>query len=151
MIGQVYWENGELLPTSAGVVAIDDPWFSGGYGVYETLKCREGLLFFPDFHQERLLDSARLIGMEAPWPYGDLGGILDALLHANKLSHANLRVMILGDHQTGQSRCVAFCQEPPSNSPKQMGQAPFPQPTSVRTYTGERLVPQAKTLGLLVL
>jgi branched-subunit amino acid aminotransferase/4-amino-4-deoxychorismate lyase len=54
----------ELLPTSAGVVAIDDPWFSGGYGVYETLKCREGLLFFPDFHQERLLDSARLIGLE---------------------------------------------------------------------------------------
>jgi hypothetical protein len=64
--------------------------------------------------------------------------------------HANLRVMILGDHQTGHSRCVAFCQEPPSNSPKQMGQAPFPQPTPVRTYTGERLVPQAKTLGLLV-
>jgi hypothetical protein len=31
-----------------------------------------------------------------------------------------------------------------------MGQAPFPQPTPVRTYTGERLVPQAKTLGLLV-
>jgi hypothetical protein len=58
--------------------------------------------------------------------------------------------MILGDHQAGHSRCVAFCQEPPANSPKQMGQAPFPQPTSVRTYTGERLVPQAKTLGLLV-
>jgi branched-chain amino acid aminotransferase len=150
MRGQLYWENGLFLPVEKASVPLDDPWFSGGYGVYETLKCREGLLFFPELHQERLLNSARLIGLEPPWPYGSLEEILRSLLNQNRLSQANLRVMILGDHQAGHSRCVAFCQEPPANSPKQMGQAPFPQPTSVRTYTGERLVPQAKTLGLLV-
>ena len=50
MIGDYYTFNGDLRPAAEAVVPIDDIAFAYGYGVYETLKLRKGVVFFPDRH-----------------------------------------------------------------------------------------------------
>jgi len=148
MIGKVYWEEGKLLPLEKGVVPIDDPWFSGGLGVYEVLKIRNGGLYFPEEHESRLLLSAKTVGIKLNWPKGTLCQVAKTLARENKLLHCNIKMMVLSQGSSS-SRTFAFALSPPAGSPEKEGEAPFPQGIKVLPLKGERTLPQAKTLGLL--
>ncbi|TVR05239.1 MAG: hypothetical protein EA403_03285, partial [Spirochaetaceae bacterium] len=63
MIGPYCSINGHLVPTADATISVDDVNFQYGYGVYETLKVRDGVLFFPNLHEQRLFHSADIIGL----------------------------------------------------------------------------------------
>ncbi len=144
MIGKHFWFNNELRPVAEAVVPADDINFAYGFGVYETLKIRKGLLYFKDLHVDRLLHSARVIGLEHRYQADDLSFALDELCRINSLDNANVKMLLIGaEHAEDSSLYI-------------MALAPFfPPRTSYRdgvhtiTFQAERPFPEAKSLSML--
>lgn len=144
MTGEYFWLNNELRPVAEAVVPADDINFAYGFGVYETLKIRKGLLYFAELHIDRLLHSARVIGLEHPYHAADLSYALSELGRANSLQDANIKVLLIGaEHAENASLYI-------------MTLAPFfPPRTSYRdgihtiSFQGERPFPEAKSLSML--
>lgn len=144
MIGKYFWFNDELRPVAEAVVPADDINFAYGFGVYETLKVRKGVLFFKDLHVDRLLHSARVIGLEHPHQMADLSHALEELCRINSLDDANIKMLLIGAERAENSSLYI------------MPLAPFfPPRTSYRdgvhtiSFQGERPFPEAKSLSML--
>jgi branched-subunit amino acid aminotransferase/4-amino-4-deoxychorismate lyase len=96
--------NGELIPVERAAIGVDDIDFTYGYGVYETLKVRGKILYFPELHAERLLYSASLIGLVSEWESrlgksicaGDIVSWIRALVRANETADANVKMLLTG-------------------------------------------------------
>ncbi len=145
MIGPWCWKNGALLPVEKACIPVDDINFAYGYGVYETLKVRKGLVFFPEYHETRLFHSARIIDVEHLLCPGDLIMGCKTLIHENKLIDANLKVLLIGGKtpETAQFWIMALSALFPDRKNYKIG-------GQVVTYSGERSFPQAKTLNMLI-
>jgi len=126
-------------------VPLDDLAFAYGFGVYETLKVRHGVLFFPELHEERLWHSARAIGLEHPFQPGDFRRFLDALTEANRTGDANLKALLVGGPTAGEARLVILQLAPLFPDRKN-----YKHGATAITWNGERVYPQAKTLNMLV-
>lgn len=139
MIGTFASVNAVLIPTGEATVPIDDVDFAYGYGVYETLKVRKGVLFHPDRHEERLFFSATAIGVEHPWRPGQVVDAVVDLVRANALPECNIKVLLIGP------RLYIMALPPlyPKRSDLKAGGRAI-------TFEGERFYPQAKSLSMLV-
>ena len=119
--------------------------FAYGFGVYETLKVRHGVLYFPEMHEERLWHSAEVIGLEHPFRSGDFRQFLDALVEANTVGDANLKALLLGGSSASEARLAIVALNPLFPDRKK-----YKQGGTVISWRGERVYPQAKTLNMLV-
>jgi branched-chain amino acid aminotransferase len=90
------WVNGELLTDpDAPALAARDHGVTVGDGVFEALKVIDGRLFATDLHLERLMRSARGLGLPDP----DLDQVrrgLAAVLDAEPLSLGRVRITWTG-------------------------------------------------------
>ncbi|MGH8271311.1 MAG: aminotransferase class IV [Gammaproteobacteria bacterium] len=57
------WIEGRILPLVEARIALDDPGFLVGDGVFETLRARRGKLFRWDLHAERLAAGLAAVGI----------------------------------------------------------------------------------------
>ncbi len=71
------WVNGVLAGESEAVVSVFDHGLTVGDGVFETVKVLEGVPFALERHLERLVVSARGLGLPEP----DLDAVRDAIRH----------------------------------------------------------------------
>ena len=55
--------NGKVLPIENAVVPIDNLAYSYGFGVYETVRVTNKKPLFLSEHAERLMQSAKIIGL----------------------------------------------------------------------------------------
>jgi len=136
--------NGRLVPAAEAVVPVDDINFAYGFGVYETLKLRRRVLYFPDYHERRLFNSAEIIGLEHAWKPGDLVGMLRELVAANRREDANLKVLLVGGDGPERSRLYCMCLNPLYPERRD-----FRDGARALVWPGERIYPQAKTLSML--
>jgi branched-subunit amino acid aminotransferase/4-amino-4-deoxychorismate lyase len=144
MIGKVFWKNGALLPVAEGTVPVDDVNFAYGYGVYETLKLRGGILYFPEWHAERLFHSARVIGLEHGFtPDAVLRGLED-LVRANHIKDVNLKVLLLGHSGPGADLYLMLL------APLFPKRRDYREGAQALLFAGERQYPEAKSLNMLV-
>lgn len=144
MIGDFVIHNGLLCPPDAARFGLDDADITYGYGCYEVLKLRDGHLFFPLFHEERLLASASILGIEHGVKTGQLVAALHQLVEANCLRDSNLKVILVG-HDGRPADWYAFqvpALYPPSGA-HETGVACL-------LFAGERSFPAAKSLNMLV-
>lgn len=139
MIGEWASIDGKLVPVAEATVGIDDIDFAYGYGVYETLKVRKGVLFFADRHEERLYFSASAIGMSHPWRPGQMVGIVSELVRANGVADCNIKVLLVN----GRLYVMALSPLFPKRKDLKSGGTAI-------TFEGERFYPQAKSLSMLV-
>jgi branched-subunit amino acid aminotransferase/4-amino-4-deoxychorismate lyase len=144
MIGQVFWKNGQLRPLAEGTVPIDDVNFAYGYGVYETLKTRGGILYFPEWHVERLLHSAVVIGLRHDFSAEAIQRGLADLVKANGVKDSNLKVLLIG--QNGPGADLYLMQLNPL-FPKRHD---YKHGARAVLFRGERQYPEAKSLNMLV-
>lgn len=145
MIGPYCFFNRQLIPIEQAVVSVDDLDFSYGYGVYETLKVRHRILYFPALHEERLFHSASVIGLTHPFRKGDITGGIQTLVRANKTEHANIKVLLIGGDTAEQARLYIMTLNPLFPDRKD-----YKQGAIALIYPGERVFPEAKTLNMLV-
>lgn len=145
MIGPYCFFSRRLIPIEEAVVAVDDLDFSYGYGVYETLKVRHRILYFPSLHEERLLHSARVIGIQHPYERGDITQGIQELVRANRTEHANIKVLLIGGDTADRARLYIMTLNPLFPDRKD-----YKQGAEAIIYPGERVFPEAKTLNMLV-
>jgi branched-chain amino acid aminotransferase len=120
----IIWMNGELSELEAAAVSPLDHGLVVGDGVFETLRVYGGVPFAWTRHLQRLRASSTGLGLSAPDP-GELRVAADAVLDANGLTEARLRITITGGPAPPGSRrakvpptaiVIAFEVEPPAPS-----------------------------------
>lgn len=89
------WVNGQLDDLSRLRISPLDHGLLVGDGVFETLRVYEGVPFAWRRHFERLTHSAGGIGLPTP-PAAELRAAADAVLAANHLREARLRITVTG-------------------------------------------------------
>lgn len=86
--------NGEIIKEEDAKISIHDLSYQFGYGLFETIKCEEGIPLFFEAHYKRLTHSAREIGMSFPVDLGEVREWILKVLKANSLSSARVKLII---------------------------------------------------------
>ncbi|HUP87680.1 MAG TPA: aminotransferase class IV [Acidimicrobiales bacterium] len=98
------WIDGQLVDAAAARISPFDHGLLTGDGVFETLIVYNGRPFAVRRHLERLAVSCKGLGLDVP-DAGVLRSALDAVVEANSLSSARLRVTVTGgDSPLGSDR-----------------------------------------------
>jgi branched-chain amino acid aminotransferase len=91
----IVWLNGQLLKESEARVSPFDHGFTVGDGVFETLVTYRGRPFALTRHWQRLARSAAGLGLPVP-SQDELSAALNAVIEANQLPEARLRITVTG-------------------------------------------------------
>ncbi len=98
------WLNGRLCRREEAHISPHDHGLLVGDGVFETLVAHQGRPFAAREHWERLVHSCEVTGL-TPLPEADYLAAMDAVLKANQLNEARIRVTITsGEGPLGSER-----------------------------------------------
>jgi branched-chain amino acid aminotransferase len=89
------WIDGEMVPLAEAKVSVLDHGLVVGDGVFETLRVYGGVPFAWSRHLARLRASAEGLGLRLP-DVSRLRAAADAVLEANDLTEARLRITVTG-------------------------------------------------------
>jgi len=89
------WIDGRMVAADAPGVPVLDQAFLTGMGAFETLRAAGGRLLFLDAHHTRLVDAARLFGLDVP-AAEVIAGAAEDLLARQQLESARVRVTVSG-------------------------------------------------------
>ena len=96
--------NGEFFDEGDAKVSVFDYGFLYGYGLFESMRAYNGRVFRLDRHVNRLLDSAKEIGMELSVDGNEVKDAVHRTLEENGLSDAYVRVTL--SYGTGEPRLI---------------------------------------------
>lgn len=137
-------KNYEILPSSEALVPLSDVAYSYGYGVYETIRVSHGEAKFLSDHLDRLMNSAKIIGLEHKFAAEDISKAVAELISKNKVDSCNLKILLIGGRTLEDSNLYIICLNPlfPDRKLDKEG-------AHCITYKYEREFPHAKTLNML--
>lgn len=130
----IVWLQGELLEADKAAISPFDHGLLTGDGIFETLVAHRGEPFAQTRHWRRLKNSAERMGLEVPAQ--DL--VLEAMravLAANRLQHARIRVTVTGGEgplgsargHEGQTLLVAASPVPAFSPAAKVITVPYPR------------------------
>ena len=134
-------KNGKILPVEEAVIPLSNIEYQYGFGVYENIRVNDGVPYFLKDHIERLLESARIIGLEHTFDESFVKKSAADLVKKNGAGTYNLKVLLIG----GAEPALYILALNPHFPDKKLyrGGADF------ITYEYERPYPSAKTLNML--
>jgi branched-chain amino acid aminotransferase len=94
-VNPIAWIDGELMPLADARVSVLDHGLVVGDGVFETLRVYRSVPFAWTRHFARLGASARGLGLGLP-DAEELRAAADAVIAANELTEARLRITVTG-------------------------------------------------------
>jgi len=133
--------NGSLIAQDQAVLPITHIEFGYGFGVYETIRLRNGFLYFLDMHLDRLMRSAKAIGLEHSFTTKHISNWILELIQENNIPSINLKLYLIG----GKKPDLFILPLAPKFVEKKL----YKTGTHVITAEYERYIPQAKTLNML--
>ncbi|MGF1557282.1 aminotransferase class IV [Paucihalobacter sp.] len=87
--------NGELFHRSEAKISVFDSGYLVGDGVWEAFRVHNGSMVFIEDHLNRLWQSAKVIGINLPFPKAELIDQIQRTLDANRMKdYIHVRVMI---------------------------------------------------------
>lgn len=92
----IYYVDGKFVPADRAMIPVDDLALVRGIGVFDLMRTYHGKPFFLIEHVDRLLVSARSIGLELPWSHEEICRMALETLSRNDLEEANIRIIITG-------------------------------------------------------
>ncbi|GEM_PF-113924 len=134
-------KNGQILPINEAVIPIENIEYSYGFGVYETIKVRNGVLYFAKEHVDRLLKSAEIIGLIHPYGKAQIKSYLEDLINKLKTESCNIKMLLIGGREP-QLFIIPLAPLFPDRKLYSHG-------AKTITVGYERLFPNAKTLNML--
>jgi len=135
--------NGKLLPAEQAAVPLSNIEYSYGFGVYETIRVAGGVIYFLQEHCQRLMESARIIGLSHNFDENFVGNAVRSLVKETDVPAYNLKLLLIGGHGADAADLYITCLSPH-----------FPDRKLYRTGATliserlERLFPQAKSLNM---
>jgi len=145
MIQEIILKNGEIISSEAAKIAIDNIEFSYGYGVYETLKVRNKIIYFPEEHVKRLLESANIIQLPHQFNQKKIIEFLKKLTEKIQSESYNIKIELIGTNKPNIADIYIFATAPFFITPQMKNQG-----VKVILAQGERQYPKAKTLNMLL-
>lgn len=144
MAYQYFSHNGNLLPIEQATIPLSDVEYSYGFGVYETIRVSKGRPLFVAEHAQRLLESARIIGLEHQLSAENLQKSIDDLIEKNAADTCNLKALLIGGKTAETTNLYMLCLNPlfPDRKLYSAG-------AQAITQHYERPFPHAKTLNML--
>ena len=139
--------NNEMIEEKNANMKVSDKAMFFDFAVYSSLKVIQGKLFFPEFHTDRLLESAGIIGMQHKFAKQDIIEMMDKVVKANNINDAFLRVLLIGDPDTNQNAELYVF---PLTGMHYYPKSAYTKGVKAITYKGERRFPTAKTKDLLL-
>ncbi|MBP9690468.1 aminotransferase class IV [Candidatus Woesebacteria bacterium] len=140
----IFSQNGIIKPLSEAQIPAGSIEAMYGFGVYETLKVRNGVIYFVKEHVERLLHSASCIELEHPFIAGQIESFIQSLVNEVGEDSLNIKILLMGASQKEDAQLYIFPLAPlfPKRSWYRDG-------VTLCSYVYERWMPQAKSLNML--
>lgn len=88
--------NGQFVERDAAKVSAFDAGFQHAVGLFETLLVRHGVAFRARQHVERLVGSAKALGLSESLRVEPLVGAIELLIERNALRSARVRLTVTG-------------------------------------------------------
>lgn len=79
----LHFLNGKLVPEEKLLISPRDMGYARGYAVFDFLRTYNGKPFLLQKHCERLLNSAKIIGLAVPWGVPRISGWITQTIEAN--------------------------------------------------------------------
>ncbi len=136
--------NGTVLPIEQAVVPLSNIEYSYGFGVYETVRVGNDIAYFLKDHTERLIESARFIGLEHPFTPEFVEKSILGLAQKTDADSYNLKVLLIGGATKEAATLSILCLNPLFPDKKL-----YREGASFITRAHERAYPHAKTLNML--
>lgn len=76
------------------MVPVDDHLVHRGDGVFESMKCIDGVVYNLHAHLDRLQHSCNGISLECPWPREELMALMSAVLRASERPTSLIRLLL---------------------------------------------------------
>ncbi|BAO45222.1 branched-chain-amino-acid transaminase [Thiolapillus brandeum] len=90
----ICWLEGRIQPLSEARISVMDHGLLYGDGVFEGVRFYHDTPFMLEEHLQRLLDSARAIGLDCPWPQQTLVDIVAQVVAAFSDTEGYLRILL---------------------------------------------------------
>jgi len=144
MIQEIVSKNGKIIPSESASIAIDNIEFSYGYGVYETIKVRNKIIYFPKEHILRLFESASIIKLTHQFTQKQIIKFLKDFSKEIQNDSYNVKIQLMGTSEPKNANIYIFATSPLFITTKM-------KHNGVKTILiqGERQYPKAKTLNML--
>jgi branched-subunit amino acid aminotransferase/4-amino-4-deoxychorismate lyase len=141
--------NSQILDISEAKADLSQIEFSYGFGVYETMKVRNGKLFFVKEHSQRLLFSAQQIFLQHNFSQQEIiNQIQNLVFELKKINtenfSCNLKILLIGHPDPEKVKLYII----PLN-PLFVDRKKYKQGGEVMTFRYSRWMPCAKSLNML--
>lgn len=136
--------NGKIISLDQAIVPVENINLQYGFGVYESLKVRKGLVYFAKQHATRLIQSARIIDLDHPFSKEQIQQYITDVVQKNAMDNGNIKVLLLGGKTPKESQLFILPLAPLFPDRKL-----YTQGAIAITVTYERFLPQAKTPNML--
>ena len=138
--------NGRLEKKEDANISVFNKAMFFNFAVYDSMKVVKGEAFFPEFHVERLMESAKIIKLEHNFKKEQILDWIYKLIKKNKLQNALIRFLLLGCGSDDESpQLFIFPVGLTFYKDKD-----YKKGVRVITFHGERPFPQAKSKDLLI-
>jgi branched-chain amino acid aminotransferase len=88
--------NNSLFDADSAFVSARDSGFLYGAGLFETMRSSNAIVFALDDHLDRLLNSAKVLGIPHKYERDYIAEAVNKTLKANELSEARIRLTLTG-------------------------------------------------------
>lgn len=92
----IYYVDGEYVPSDKAAIPVDDLAIIRGIGVFDLLRTYNGKPYFLKEHIERLYHSAQQINLKMLWSPDEIYQLVIETLNRNELDEANVRIVVTG-------------------------------------------------------
>ncbi|KKQ24108.1 MAG: D-amino-acid transaminase [Candidatus Roizmanbacteria bacterium GW2011_GWC2_37_13] len=136
--------NGQVLPIDQAVIPLTSKEYTYGFGVYETIRIKNGIPYFLKEHAKRLIESARIIELEHPFSLSFVeNSVLDLIKKIGPMT-INLKVLLLGAPIKEKASLYLVCLNPLFPDRKL-----YKHGADFITFNYERVLPNSKSLNML--
>ena len=136
--------NGTVRPIEEGTVPLSNIEYQYGFGVYETIRVANGIVYFLEDHLERLMESAKIIGLEHAFTPSFVSQSIAQLIEKNSAQTCNVKILLIGGRSAEDATLDILCLNPLFPDKKL-----YRDGVACITYGYERAFPHAKTLNML--
>ncbi|MDO8575889.1 MAG: aminotransferase class IV [bacterium] len=144
MTFKFFSRNGNILPVEAAQVPLSNIEYSYGFGVYESIRVSNKVVYFIDDHTLRLLESARIIGLNHTFTGEAVSNAIAELLAKNGAETCNVKILLIGGKTAEEAQLNILCMNPLFPDKKL-----YRDGVACVTYEYGRPFPHAKTLNML--